>query len=55
MKFSLNTPSTLKFKQQFKSLTFYSMPDSILFAVRKRLNLIFFWIVIFMAVVFSIL
>lgn len=38
MKFSKN----LKFKQQFKSLTFYSMPESILFAVRKRLNFLFF-------------
>lgn len=32
----------LKFKKQFKQLNYYSMPKSILFVVRKRLNLIGF-------------
>jgi len=50
----MKVPTKLKFKQQFKSLTFYSMPDSILFAVRKRLNFMFFWIVIFGLVLISI-
>ena len=36
------TQSNLRFKQQFKSLNYYSMPRSILFVVRKRLNLLFY-------------
>ncbi len=48
-------PTGIKFKQQFKSLTFYSMPDSILFAVRKRLNFVFFWVVIIGIVFFSVI
>ena len=32
----------IKFKQQFKQLNYYSMPNSILFVVRKRLNLLGF-------------
>jgi len=31
----------IRFKQQFKQLNYYSMPKSILFVLRKRLNLIF--------------
>jgi len=31
----------LQFKQQFKNLNYYSIPSSILFVVRKRLNLVF--------------
>jgi len=30
----------MKFKQQFKHLNYYSMPDSIGFVLRKRLNLL---------------
>ena len=30
----------LKFKRQFKQLNYYSMPNSILFVLRKRLNFI---------------
>lgn len=30
----------MRFKQQFKQLNYYSMPTSILFVVRKRLNLL---------------
>ena len=36
------TLKDIKFKQQFKQLNYYSMPNSILFVVRKRLNLLVF-------------
>ena len=36
------TVNDIKFKQQFKQLNYYSMPNSILFVVRKRLNLLVF-------------
>jgi len=37
----MKSPITnLRFRQQFKSLNYYSMPTSILFIVRKRTNLL---------------
>jgi len=36
------TLKDIKSKQQFKQLNYYSMPNSILFVVRKRLNLLVF-------------
>ena len=36
------TLKDIKFKQQFKQLNYYSMPNPILFVVRKRLNLLVF-------------
>lgn len=34
----------IKFKQHFKNLNYYSMPDSILFAFRKRLHFVLYFL-----------
>ena len=49
------TTSPLRFKQQFKSLHYYSMPTSILFVVRKRLNLVYFAVTLFSVVFLTLL
>nr|AEV66662.1 hypothetical protein [Oxytricha trifallax] len=50
---SLNT--AYRFKTHFKNLNFYSMPHSILFIVRKRLNLVFSIIFLILILLFSII
>lgn len=45
----------LRFKKQFKQLNYYSMPNSILFVVRKRLNLIVFVLYLVLFSVYSFL
>jgi len=45
----------LRFKKQFKQLNFYSMPNSILFVVRKRLNLICYVLALVACCFFSFL
>lgn len=42
------------FKAQYRHIIFYSIPLSILFIVRKRLNLIFLFLVLASCVVLSI-
>lgn len=46
---------TIRFKQHFKNLNFYSMPESILFVFRKRLNLILLFATLVVTTFFSIL
>nr|YP_010049582.1 hypothetical protein J6764_mgp28 [Halteria grandinella]QPL15987.1 hypothetical protein [Halteria grandinella] len=48
-----NSKFTTKFKNHFKNLNFYSMPASILFIVRKRLNLAFSYIFFFLILFYS--
>lgn len=43
------------FKAQFRHITYYSMPDSILFVVRKRLNFIMLMLSVLWFIVFSCL
>nr|ASY95742.1 hypothetical protein [Stylonychia lemnae] len=44
----------IKFKNHFKNLNFYSMPTSILFIVRKRLNIVFMLLFFIFFLFFSI-
>lgn len=43
----------IKFKNHFKNLNYYSMPTSILFIVRKRLNFVFSFIFAFGLLLFT--
>jgi hypothetical protein len=45
----------LRFKKQFKQLNFYSIPDSTLFVVRKRLNLIIYFFYLVVICLYSLL
>jgi len=49
------TSFKIKFKNHFKNLNFYSMPASILFIVRKRLNFVFTFLLIIYIFIFSII
>lgn len=49
----MKTP--VKFKQHFKNLNYYSMPDSILFTFRKRLHFILYFFFLLFTIVFTIL
>lgn len=45
----------IRFKNHFKNLNFYSIPVSILFIVRKRLNFIFNFILILLILMYSLI
>ena len=45
----------LKFKQHFKNLNYYSMPSSILFAFRKRVNFLCYFFFTLFAILYTIL
>jgi hypothetical protein len=45
--------SQIEFKKQFKQLNYYSMPRSILFVVRKRLNFLAYMGVLFGSFAYS--
>jgi len=46
--------SNIKFKHQFKSLNFYSMPESTLIALRRRLLKVVFFIALLATFWFSV-
>lgn len=50
----MNTRKKIAIKHQYKNLNFYSVPLSILFIVRKRLNSIFFTLALLFILLFSI-
>ena len=45
----------IKFKQHFKSLNYYSMPESILFTFRKRVHFLLYFFFMLFTLVFTIL
>lgn len=51
----LNKFNTIKFKHQFKHLNFYSMPESILITLRRRLLNIFLFVALLFIFIFSTL
>lgn len=44
-----------KFKSHFKNLNYYSMPESILFIVRKRLNFVFNFLLLIFVLIYTLI
>lgn len=49
----LNT--TIKFKQHFKSINYYSMPTSVLYTFRKRVHFLGYFFIMLALIIFTIL
>jgi hypothetical protein len=47
--------ANIKFKHQFKSLNFYSMPESTLIALRRRLLKVYLFVALLFTFFFSML
>lgn len=45
----------IKFKQRFRNLNYYSMPDSILFAFRKRVHFVLYFFFMIFCICYTIL
>ena len=45
----------IKFKQHFKNLNYYSMPESILFTFRKRVHFLSYFFFMIFVILFTIL